>query len=243
MARTREGAALTEAHRLAQVALQKRTVADFLTIWRLLDSKDLARSFPGYFRAATIIINANREKSTGLATAYLDAFRRAEGSGPLTIARAGAVADEVALKSLTVTGPVEVKKAIATGKPVEDAMRRGLVASVGAASRHVADAGRETIYGTARESSLRVARVTDGSPCAFCAMLAGRGAVYTEETGDFQSHDACGCTTEPAIGDDYSPPARSQDFADLYESATREAEPGTPLLLAFRRAYDARRTP
>lgn len=34
--------------------------------------------------------------------------------------------------------------------------------------------------------------------CDFCRMLIGRGAVYTEETADFQSHDHCNCSPAPA---------------------------------------------
>ena len=42
-------------------------------------------------------------------------------------------------------------------------------------------------------------RVGDGNSCEFCSMLLGRGAVYTEATADFQSHDHCGCVAAPAF--------------------------------------------
>lgn len=41
-------------------------------------------------------------------------------------------------------------------------------------------------------------RVGVGS-CDFCAMLLGRGAVYTEATADFEAHDHCNCQAEPAF--------------------------------------------
>lgn len=41
-------------------------------------------------------------------------------------------------------------------------------------------------------------RVGLGS-CAFCAMLIGRGAVYSESTADFASHDHCHCSAAPAF--------------------------------------------
>lgn len=60
-------------------------------------------------------------------------------------------------------------------------------------------AGRETI----QQSAPRWRRVTDGKPCEFCAMLAGRGPVYTSEDaadgGQYHAH--CGCTAEPFDGD------------------------------------------
>src|SRR5450756_974958 len=33
--------------------------------------------------------------------------------------------------------------------------------------------------------------------CDFCAMLIGRGAVYTEATANFETHDHCGCVAVP----------------------------------------------
>ena len=48
------------------------------------------------------------------------------------------------------------------------------------------------------QSSLR--RVLGGEGCEFCQMLAGRGAVYSAETADFEAHDKCACTPEPDWG-------------------------------------------
>jgi hypothetical protein len=41
-------------------------------------------------------------------------------------------------------------------------------------------------------------RVARSNGCYFCRMLAGRGAVYTEDTADFSSHDGCHCTAAVA---------------------------------------------
>ena len=38
--------------------------------------------------------------------------------------------------------------------------------------------------------------------CDFCAMLIGRGAVYTENTVRFASHDRCKCSVAPAFNPD-----------------------------------------
>ena len=242
MASTVEGRKLTEAHRLAQVALSRSTVADFLHVWRLLDPKDLNGSFPGYVRVARLIISANRNKSTALAQAYLDAFRKAEGiSGRLTAARAAELAEAQATTSLLVTGPVTVKQKMSAGATVEAAMSRALVTSTGAVIRHVLNGGRETIAATVQRDphAQGVARVTDGEPCYFCAMLAGRGAVYkSEETASFKCHDNCGCTSEPVYNlDAYQLPAASQRFADLY--ANNSSGTGAEKLRNFRRAYEA----
>ncbi len=244
MARTREGAALTEAHRLAQVALSQNTAKEFLAVWRLLDPSALNATFPEYARLAKVVIDLNRSRSTDLAAAYLSAFRQAEGAtAPLTAARAGELAKAQALTSLTVTGPVTIRQGLRAGKPLEKAAELALVSSVGAVRRHVLQAGRETISGTVQrdEEAVGVARVTDGRPCAFCAMVASRGAVYKSEmSAAFEAHDHCGCTSEPVYGsDDYLAPGRSQEFADLWESSTA-GKSGNDARIAFRRALEGR---
>lgn len=71
---------------------------------------------------------------------------------------------------------------------------------LGGVQRRIADHIRYTI---ASNSVLDRAargwqRVGDGNTCDFCSMLLARGAVYTEATADFDSHDHCGCRAEPA---------------------------------------------
>lgn len=41
-------------------------------------------------------------------------------------------------------------------------------------------------------------RVTSGG-CAFCRMLAGRGAIYRADSARFASHPHCGCTATPVF--------------------------------------------
>lgn len=65
--------------------------------------------------------------------------------------------------------------------PTADVRARSKLATIGElGSRSQLDvmaAGRETI----QQSAPLWRRVTDGNPCSFCGMLAGRGAVYTSE--------------------------------------------------------------
>lgn len=246
MASTLTGTRLTEAHRLAQIALSKKTVKDFLAVWRLLDAEALNASFPAYARAARLVIDANRAKSGALSQAYLDAFRRAEGvTVPLTAARAAELAEAQALTSLTVTGPVTVYRGLRAGRPIESAMRDALVASTKAVIRHTLDGGRSTIERTVQRDTAAygAARVTDGKPCHFCAFLSSRGAVYKSEmSAIFKPHDACGCTAEPVYeGTDYLAPGRSREFSEIgYEITKSDRQTKNPTLTAFRRAYEGR---
>lgn len=72
---------------------------------------------------------------------------------------------------------------------------------LGGVQRRVAQFDRLTIMrsSVADPSARGWARVGAGD-CDFCEMLIGRGAVYTEDTADFQAHDHCGCTAEPEFG-------------------------------------------
>lgn len=248
MALTPTGAALTEAHRLAQVALSKSTVSEFVTAWSLLSVKtgsQLFDAFPGYARMAKLIIDANRSKSSRLAAAYLQAFRTAEGATiPLTAAMANEIAEREAIGTLAVTGPAVINRDLRNGKPLEAAMSNAFVQSAGAVTRFVQNAGRETIEQSVLrdEAAYGVARVTDGNPCSFCAMLCSRGAVYKSEmTADFEAHAHCNCTSEPVYGTDgYQTPGRSQEFSDLWAESTRDAANNHEAEIHFRRAIEGR---
>lgn len=80
----------------------------------------------------------------------------------------------------------------------DDASLASLVA--GGVQRRIADHVRYTIAtNSVRDRAARGwERVGDGKSCEFCSMLIGRGAVYTEATADFTSHDNCGCGAAPA---------------------------------------------
>lgn len=251
MAVTAEGSALTEAHRLAQVTIQSATVSDLLAIWPLLDGLDLDGSFPGYARAAQAILTLRREQSAGLSAAYYAAFREAEGIvGTIDVPRLAALAEEQALTALLVTGPVTIKQGIARGSDLATARERALVTTAGSMMRLTANAGRETLSAAIHADSTAVgyARVTDGSPCAFCAMLASRGVAFKsgsfaasdprfEGHGSAKVHDHCGCTVEPVFGDNYQLPGRAAEFEALW-AETGAHHSGADAVNAFRRAYE-----
>lgn len=200
MARTATGRALTEAHRLAQIALSKGTVAQFLAVWDLLDKDALRESFPAYYRAAKAIVDANRRRSAALAAAYLENFRRVEGArGPFTPVLAGDADDAPTMTSLYVTGPVAIERAQRNGKPPEETSKAAFVLSVGAITRLALNGGRETLYASteADHEATGYRRVTAGSTCSFCRDLAALGPVRKSLGANFRAHDHCGCTAEP----------------------------------------------
>jgi hypothetical protein len=71
----------------------------------------------------------------------------------------------------------------------------------GGLQRIIANADRQTITrsSVADPRARGWRRVGSGSSCGFCQMLLGRGAVYTEASAGFESHDHCNCGAEPAF--------------------------------------------
>lgn len=72
---------------------------------------------------------------------------------------------------------------------------------LGGVQRRIADHIRYTVAGSsvADPAARGWQRIGDGKTCEFCAMLIGRGAVYSEATADFDTHDNCGCSPAPVF--------------------------------------------
>lgn len=69
---------------------------------------------------------------------------------------------------------------------------------LGGSQRRVANFARLTVTGSSvADPSARGWQRTGVGECDFCSMLLGRGAVYSEETADFEAHDSCKCGAEP----------------------------------------------
>ncbi|AEK09932.1 head maturation protease [Mycobacterium phage Rey] len=84
--------------------------------------------------------------------------------------------------SLVVKGNYEIKKQMPGPEP--ELMRSGLSNSTGAAVRQAMNGGRN-VTGNVLKFDRKVigyARVTDGNPCFYCALLASRGAVFTKDS-------------------------------------------------------------
>lgn len=70
---------------------------------------------------------------------------------------------------------------------------------IGGAQRRISNYSRTTISGSSvADPAARGWKRVGVGQCEFCAMLIGRGAVYTEATVDFHAHDHCQCSPAPA---------------------------------------------
>jgi hypothetical protein len=237
--------ALTETYRVSQAKVSGEAGLLVGQAFRtLLDPSDLDRTFPLYASVAGRVISTRRVKAAGLGSAYYAAHRQAskvEAELP-RLALASPASSVQLTTSLLVTGPVAVKQSLARGDSVETAFRKAETKTMGAAYRHVANAGRFTIHGSILRDSAAVgwARVSDGSPCAFCAMLVSRGPVYKSqasagfgESGKY--HDGCGCFVVPLYSSRSAWSGNAREYRDLWDDTGKKGG-----FSAFRKAYESK---
>jgi len=121
----------------------------------------------------------------------------------------------------------------------------------GGLQRRIANGARDTITGSsyADPKAIGWQRVGSGE-CAFCAMLIGRGAVYSEGTARFASHDHCKCGAHPAWDNEplpvkpYTPSGKNITDADRarVRDYLAENDPAKPRKVAAKVDIDATHT-
>jgi hypothetical protein len=60
---------------------------------------------------------------------------------------------------------------------------------------------RDTITTNSKRDPASVGwrRISSGSGCKFCRMLAGKGAIFKQDTARFAAHEHCHCTAQPVF--------------------------------------------
>ena len=97
--------------------------------------------------------------------------------------------------------------------------------------------GRNTITGSVNRGRRKGgwSRVTSGKPCAFCAMLASRGPIYSERTVHFRAHDGCSCSAMAVWNRDDGWTEQARTYQRLWKETAKGDDP----VNAFRRAIEA----
>lgn len=219
MASTADGRLLTAAHQRTQIAIGARAAEEALLLWPLLDWRDLDGSSPYWTALSTLAVNRRMQQSQAAAATYLDEYRQAEIGKPATVALGAPAGTATALR---IAGLVRVKKLIARGMDPEDAHSAAFTKYAGIVRRQTMMGGRLTIARTTGRDRRAIGwrRVTDGNPCAFCAMLASRGPVYRDAASadGLQYHAHCGCSAEPEYSA-WEPTETEQGYIDAYTDA------------------------
>jgi hypothetical protein len=195
---TPAGLRLTQAHRDAQKRLGAQTVARLLLVWPLLDPNELDATTARWLLAVEPIIRTAHQASVALATAYARTHRAAETGAitPAPIIAAPVLPLEALRTSLTVTGPVSVKRAMTRGVPLSQAIDTARAAHSAAGMRHAVNGGRDyLIQFTFDDPDARgFHRVTSAGSCRYCSDLA---SVVFDTDRVFEAHDGCSCTVAP----------------------------------------------
>lgn len=142
-----------------------------------------------------------------LARGYLVEHARLEGAR-VRPAVVEPDAEQIA-ESLRVQGPVAFKEHMRiSGNPTASVSTMASQLQ-GTATRLVLEGDRATTMRTFEDGGMAGWRRVAGrsSPCPFCLMLIGRGAVYNRTSVRFQSHDRCSCKPEPLWRHEDEPPA------------------------------------
>ena len=219
-----------------QAAIVNALVANLTSLWGAVDLAELRRTLGPVVDAAVAVVQSRRASAALAAQAYYRAFRVAEGEGPIEVRTADATGLEY-VRGLLLGGALAgFRDARSRGLSGAKVVEAGLVNVVGTGRKVVADGARETILGAVLEDPKAVGyqRVTDGSPCAFCAMIASRGVIaYSEGSAGFKAHGHCGCTAEPAFEGSEIIPLNAK-FRDAWRESTA-GRGGNDALNAFRR--------
>lgn len=231
MAQTAEGRELTEAHRLLQLAIAARATAVSKALWRRLRVADLDGSMETWMPAQLTAWKLFYEQSQGAAAEYITAYQAAEIGAASKVAQVAFNVPQMR-DAATLAGPVRVKMLIKKGMTADEAHGKAFTKFSGIARRQVLSGGRLAIARTGEADKRAVGwrRVTDGNPCTFCAMLAGRGPIYSSKQradsvagSGLEYHGHCGCTAEIVYGE-WKPSDSEQLFMDEYEKAAKQAD-------------------
>lgn len=178
--------ATPEQLRRANLALARLAANDMASMWRQVSNAVEART--ALRDVLPALIRTYGMAAASLAADWYDEARLvAEASGaftalPASLGESGA--DALALWATEKGSDLEAIKALTEG---------GM-------ARRISNWSRETVMGSAlADPSADGWQRTGVGSCAFCALLIGRGTVYSEASADFSSHDNCNCQATPAF--------------------------------------------
>lgn len=179
-----------------------------------------------YVRLCVELERAGHDGSAAMAAKFVSDFRKLNGVDPGLIVydefdAAAALARSIATTRIMASDPDRAGDTIGR-------MAVGF-------NRAVLNAGRDTVEWSAGAQGRSWRRVTDGDPCAFCAMLATRSDYTTKEraltTGHTRRHkrgnkrplgsryhDHCGCTVVEVVGP-WESNAADVGYQKVYEKA------------------------
>lgn len=181
-------------YRNTQQSITDRAALAIVNLWmRLIDPTRFSETWSNYNPVVNGIIDTHYNMTAANAAQYYAASRVVAGNPHITVP--GVSLDQDYLNKVTnMMGPGQFYHFLKDNEPdAASTMARDSLR--GAGTRLVMNGGRDTVTQAATGDHLSKGweRVIEPGACGFCAMLAGRGAVYKESTVDFRAHDHCHC--------------------------------------------------
>lgn len=195
--------------RAAQIGLTRLLVRDIRGLRRLIIPSRLQASVPDWLAAMQAVVEQYARTSSHLAADFYDGQREAAGvPGVFTVPVADPPPPEQtesslrwATKDVWPRDPEDPNTTDAQREPVEVRLAQAEKKAEQVAQKLVTDTGRGTVQEAVRQDRQATAwaRSAARGACAFCKMLASRGAVYKRDTADFRAHDGCHCGVVPVF--------------------------------------------
>ncbi|MGV9888383.1 VG15 protein [Streptomyces sp. NPDC003395] len=232
-------------YRAAQVGLTRLLVRDVRGLRRLILPSRLRQSVPDWLAAMQAIVDQYARTSASLAAEFYDAQREAAGvPGPFTVPVADPPPPEQteaslrwAAKDLWPRDPDAPATTEAQREPVDVRLVQAEKKAEQVAQKLVTDTGRGTVREAVRQDRQATAWARSAAlgACAFCKLLAARGAVYKQDTADFRAHDGCHCGVIPVFrGQRFELSPHAREWERIYREFA-EGHSGDQLRL-FRQA-------
>jgi hypothetical protein len=241
---------LADQYRRQQQLITSTLSRDLLLLLRaLFSTNDPGSSWPAVKMAVAAMVRDRRAQSAADAGKYYQRVRHSADLPGLA-----QIADPVDLNpdrldaTLDITGIGMYQRALAAGKAASDALDASAVTLSGSTSRLALEGGRTVLENTILTDSdaLGWARIGGPSPCAWCAMLISRGAVYKsgktagdEMQGGTKYHDHDGCQAVPIFDSDHPHVQRADELYDQWIQETAGTS-GKDAINAWRRYWDNR---
>ncbi len=173
--------------RSQQADLTRLAASDLSALWRQVDDATTARM--ALFDVLPKLITTYGSAAASIASDWYDDVRDSAGvKGNFRAVPAD-------------PGDQNAGALIAWATSTATSVDTALPLVTGGAVRRIRNYSRQSIMGSSLTDPQARGwqREGDGESCDFCLMLIERGAVYTEDTADFLSHDNCNCDAVPAF--------------------------------------------
>lgn len=206
------------------------SLSELLSFWRTLDTADPAATAGEIRGFIADLVDGYQPVAAEVGAGFYDDARDAAGAaGRFTadLAQVPAVDRLQRLVGWAVTPLFQRGTVTDTGVLSTEASDQAVLSRLTAGTQQVvADGARDTVeLNTERDPAKpRFARHASANACAFCALLATRGARYrSEQTAGGKYHAHCHCVAVPVFdGDGYQSAPYVESWSKAYRHATRE---------------------